>query len=40
MINYYVTMIAKYRRMTIDDVPLLWREAVRAALEGWHDERS
>lgn len=33
MINYYVTMILKYHRMTIDDVPLLWREAVRAALE-------
>ena len=33
MVNLYVKMI-QLGRKTIDDVPPLWREAVRAALEG------
>ncbi len=32
MVNLYVKLI-RLGRMTIDDVPALWREAVRAALE-------
>ena len=31
MVNFYVKMI-KLGRITIDDVPILWREAVRAKL--------
>ena len=32
MVNLYVKLI-KMGRMTIDGVPKLWRDAVRAALE-------
>lgn len=32
MVNFYVKMI-KLGRITIDDVPILWREAVRAKLD-------
>ena len=32
MVNLYVKLI-RLGRMTIDDVPALWSEAVRAALE-------
>lgn len=32
MVNLYVKLI-KMGRMTIDDVPTLWRDAVAAALE-------
>ena len=32
MVNLYVKLI-RMGRMTIDDVPELWRDAVRAALE-------
>ncbi len=32
MVNLYVKLIKKHR-MTIDDVPELWREEVRKALE-------
>ena len=32
MVNLYVKLI-RLGRKTIDDVPELWREAVRAALE-------
>ena len=32
MVNFYVKMI-KLGRITIADVPVLWREAVRAALD-------
>lgn len=32
MVNFYVKMI-KLGRITIDDVPMLWQEAVRAALD-------
>lgn len=32
MVNLYVKLI-KMGRMTIDDVPALWRDAVAAALE-------
>jgi hypothetical protein len=33
MVNLYVKLI-KMGRMTIDDVPELWREEVRKALDG------
>ena len=33
MVNFYVKKI-KAGKMTINDVPEYWREAVRAALEG------
>ena len=32
MVNFYVKRI-KAGKMTIDEVPVKWREAVRAALE-------
>ena len=32
MVNFYVKMI-RLGRMTIDDVPALWRDAVIAALD-------
>jgi hypothetical protein len=32
MVNFYVKRI-KAGKMTLDQVPVLWREAVRAALE-------
>ena len=34
MIKFYVRQITVYHTMTIDDVPLRWREAVREAIEG------
>lgn len=33
MVNFYVNRIKK-DKMTIDDVPEKWREAVREALQG------
>lgn len=33
MVNFYVNRIKK-GKMTLDDVPEKWREAVRKALEG------
>jgi len=32
VVNFYVKMI-KLGRITIDNVPMLWRDAVRAALD-------
>lgn len=34
MIKFYVRQITVYHTMTIDDVPIRWREAVRKAIEG------
>lgn len=34
MIKFYVRQITVYHTMTIDDVPIRWREAVREAIEG------
>lgn len=33
MINFYVIQIRDLKTMTIDDVPLKWREQVREELE-------
>lgn len=33
MVNFYVIQIRDLKTMTIDDVPLLWREKVRKKLE-------
>lgn len=34
MVKFYVRQITVYRTMTIDQVPVRWREAVRKAIEG------
>lgn len=33
MVNFYVIQIRDLKTMTIDDVPLLWREKARKKLE-------
>ena len=34
MVKFYVRQIMVYHTMTIDDVPIRWREEVRKAIEG------
>ena len=34
MVDFYVRQITVYHTMTINQVPIKWREAVRKAIEG------
>lgn len=34
MVNFYVRQITVYHTMTIDQVPVRWRDVVRKAIEG------